>query len=141
MPIKFLEDIAIADVAFEATGQTLPDLFSEVGRAFYQITAQAEVPPSREDEFVIKGANLEDLLFNFVDELIFRKDANQLLYSDFKIEIKKTAEGHEASVLAKGAPISPEHQAKVDIKAATYHQFELKQLPTGEWYCRLVLDI
>lgn len=141
MPIKFLEDIAIADVAFEARAKTLEDLFNQVGQAFYQISAAAAVPPERHDKLAVKGANLEDLLFNFVDELIFLRDTTQMLYSDFDCQIKKREVGYELTVSAGGAALSEKHQLKIDIKALTYHQFAIKQLPNGQWYCRLVLDV
>ena len=39
MPFKFIEDIAIADVAFEATGKNLDELFKSAAQAVIESMA------------------------------------------------------------------------------------------------------
>ena len=91
MPYKFLPDIAIADVAFEATGKTLPALFKAAALATTNVMVKdlKSVKQKKSKKIDVEAENVELLLFNFLQEIIYYKDADLLLFSKYNVKIKK----------------------------------------------------
>ena len=90
----------------------------------------------------LKNENSQDLLFDFIEELIFLKDSKYILFSKFKVKIKN----NELQAECFGENINQaKHQLKVDVKAITYHKFELKKMQghkgSNPYIARMVLDI
>ncbi len=85
MPFKFLEDVSLADVAFEASGKTPEELFSSAGEAVLatQIKNYKSIKPKVKKKFQLKAESIEQLLFKFLDELVFLKDKDLLLFNKF----------------------------------------------------------
>ena len=81
MPYKFLDDIATADVAFEAWGATREELFAAGAAALLNTMVHDPEAVGRREEMVVtvEDAALDLLLFSFLQELVFLKDARQLL--------------------------------------------------------------
>ena len=81
MPYKFLDEIATADIAFEATGRDLPELFSDAADATMNVMIDnldaIEARETRQIE--LSNDKLDMLLFDFLQELIYFKDAERLL--------------------------------------------------------------
>ena len=76
MSYKILEDEATADVAFEATGKTLDELFESLFLVTNSIMADLnKIRHKTKREFSLKEKTLEKLVFNFIDEIIFLKPA------------------------------------------------------------------
>lgn len=140
MPFKYLEDIAIADVAFEASGKTLEELFESCGLATMQVMVDLKtVDKDVKKDIKIKAESVEQLLRKFLDELIFIKDTELLLFSKFDAEIKKNI-AYELHVTALGEKLDMnKHKLGVDVKATTMHMFEVKK--NGQWKARVILDI
>jgi SHS2 domain-containing protein len=143
MPYRYLEDIAIADVAFEATGSTLEELFRDAGRALTntQVKNIEDVENEVSKELELKADKVDDLLHEFLEELIFLKDTEQLLLAEFDLSIEKKGQGYVLTGTAKGEVIDPKkHEMLVDVKAATWHMFSVKK-KGGEWKATVVLDV
>ena len=140
MAFTYLEDIAIADVAFEATGNTLEELFESCGLATMQVMVDLKtVDRDVKKEIKINADTIESLLKKFLDELIFIKDSELLLFSKFDVGIKKN-ETYELRVTALGEKLNMNKQKfGVDVKATTMHMFEVKN--EGKWKARVILDI
>ena len=80
----------MADVAFEATGATEGELLEQAGLATMDVQVDLKsVKPKKQVSFEVKGADLEKLLFAFLDELIYLKDAKAMLFSKFKVTVRK----------------------------------------------------
>jgi len=139
MAFKFLEDIATADVAFQATGRTLEELFESCGLATMQVMADLKsVDKDVKKEIKIKADSVEMLLKKFLDELIFIKDSELLLFSKFDTKIKKNG-SYQLNATALGEKIDvKKHKLGVDVKATTMHMFEVTGPP---WKARVILDI
>ncbi len=139
MPFKFLEDIAIADVAFEATGKTLDQLFESAAMATTKIMVDPKtVERGVEKDIKIKAKDVGTLLRNFLDEIIFIKDSDLLVFSKFDIKISKNAD-YELAAKAYGEKLDMNrHKFGVDVKATTMHMFEVTGPP---WKARVILDI
>jgi SHS2 domain-containing protein len=80
VPYKFLEDMAIADVAFEASGATLQELFESAALAVTgtMVKDVEKIRQKIKKPIGVSAENVEMLLFSFLQELIFYKDADLL---------------------------------------------------------------
>jgi SHS2 domain-containing protein len=74
--IRFLEDIALADLAFEATGESLEEVFRGTTQALIESLANPATV-SGGWERVIERSDVEQsaLLFDWLSEVVYRKDA------------------------------------------------------------------
>jgi len=80
MSYHYLEDIGTADIAFEATGRDLPELFTAAADATMNVMIDnLDAIESRETQQIeLSDDNIEMLLFDFLQELIYFKDARRL---------------------------------------------------------------
>ncbi len=143
MPYEFLEDLTLADTAFVATGRSIEEMFSSAGEAVTatMIKDLKTVKQSIKKEIEITCDNVEELLFKFLEELIFLKDAELLIFSRFDVKIKKIKEKVSLTAMLYGDNLDAKRQEHlVDVKAVTMHMFEVKKTETG-WYSRVILDI
>lgn len=143
MPYEFLEDVAIADIAFRAWGKDLEETFEAAAEATMNVMVEnldaIEPVEERAIEVVQEAADL--LLFDFLQELIYYKDSERLLLRVKDIRIHKDNQGYRLRARARGEVIDPErHQLRVDVKAVTLHQFRLEQTRDG-WEAQVILDI
>lgn len=143
MPYEFLDDIAIADIAFQATGKDLPDLFQTAGDAVINtmIDNLEAIAPHQSRTFQLENDALDLLLFNFLEEFVYYKDSEQLLLRAQQIEIEEKPGEYRLRAIAKGEPLDPQrHHQRVDVKAVTLHRFQLQQTNQG-WMAFVILDI
>ena len=143
MPYRFLEDIALADIAFEVREKTLEALFISAAEAL----AQTQIENIRDIQRVTKltltlsHGKIDLLLYRFLQELIFLKDTKQLLLLVDHLHIDQRAGAYELSVEVSGEALDPErHEQRVDVKAVTLHRFEVIPAQDG-WKATVVLDI
>ncbi|MBI4149726.1 archease [Candidatus Woesearchaeota archaeon] len=134
---KFFDDIATADAAFEAYGKDLPELFTNAALATFSVMADLKkVAPKAKKKIVLKNPKAEGLLFDFIQELIYLKDAEYMLFSKFTV---KVADG-KLTATAFGEHINPEkHQLLTDVKAMTLHMYSVQQTKSG-WKAFIILD-
>ncbi len=143
MPYRFLEEIAIADVAFEATGESLEELFIAAADALLNVmVAQpSTVRAMEQTEFHLENEALDMLLFDFLNELIFLKDARQLLLRVVSAKVVWSGGRYFVDALAEGEPLDPHrHPLVVDVKAVTLHLFQVEMTENG-WRAQVVMDI
>ncbi len=138
---RFLEGIVTADLAFEATGKDLNDLFTNAALAVFESQVKLEtVSPKVTKKVVLENEDVGQLLFDFLNEIIYFKDAEQLIFKTVSVAITKNAV-YKLTADLKGEKIDPKkHQLGNDLKAVTMHRFEVKQTPKG-WRCQVVIDI
>jgi len=138
----FLEDQVISDLVFEATGDTPAELFQAAGLALFEGMADTgRVQPRIRKEIRLKHAQIDQLLYDWLSELIYLKDAAGLLFKEFSVQLNQNAEWNLVATV-RGEPIDPKrHGLRADAKAVTYHQFDVVQTETGGWKARVVVDI
>lgn len=142
-PYKYLEEIAKADAAFEARGETVEKLFVAAAEATMNIMVADLKTIQKKVNRVLKvqADNLEMLLFELLQELIYYKDAERLLLRLEKVEI--SCPGPECSLRAEvaGEELNPErHDLIVDVKAVTLHRYRVSKDERG-WQATVILDI
>lgn len=137
---RFLEDVAIADAAFEAFGDTLEELFESCALATFEVMVETKgIRPTLKEEVKIKDQDLDDLLFDFLSELIYLKDTQKIFFSKFDLKITKNKEYLLAGTLWGDNIDYSKQEIRQDVKAVTYHLLEVKKI--GEsWRAKVILD-
>jgi SHS2 domain-containing protein len=89
MAYRYRDDIATADVAFEAWGETPEAMFTAAAEATMKVmVADLEtISPVVTRRVEVGAEDVEMLLFALLQELIFYKDAEQLLLRVVSIQI------------------------------------------------------
>jgi protein archease len=143
MPYQYLEEVGTADIAFEATGRDLPELFREATDATMNVMIDnLEAIESRETRKIeLSNDSLEMLLFDLLQELIYLKDAERLLLRLREMHIDEKEGKYFWKATAKGEPLDAErHDQRADVKAVTFHNFYVEEAEGG-WRARVLLDI
>jgi len=143
MPYRYLEEIGTADIAFEATGCDLPELFSDAADATTNVMIDniESIQPRETRQIELSNDEVDMLLFDLLQELIFLKDAQRLLLRIREMQIAERDENYFLKATVEGEPLDAErHHQRADVKAVTLHGFSVE--PTqGGWKARVLLDI
>ena len=138
---SYLKDIAIADIAFEASGETPEEMFEASAQALMGTMVDLEhIKPEIRKTIDLENEHLDQLLFDWLSELVYLKDAEYLLFNQFEVSLISDPIWRLSGV-AMGESIDPDrHPLYVDVKAVTYHLFDISQRDNC-WTARVVLDI
>ncbi len=143
MPYRFLEELATADIAFIAEGNTLAETFIAAADATLNVMVETldAIFPRETKEFALDNERLDLLLFDFLQELIYYKDAQKLMLRVGRVQIREKEGKFFLSATARGEGLDPErHHPRVDVKAVTLHRFRLGKTDRG-WEAFVILDI
>jgi SHS2 domain-containing protein len=138
-----LEDIATADIAFEAWGKTLDEMFIAAADATMNVMVEdlSSIADFERRMIEVSAEEVDMLLFEMLQELIFFKDADMLLLRLPAITIEEKTDQLILTGEARGEKIDPSrHELIVDVKAVTLHRLEVAQ-KENLWKGTVVLDI
>lgn len=138
---EFVEG-ATGDLTFVARGETLAALF---GAASEALLAASVVDPARVESRERVALALEEpdpdlLLLRFLSELVFQRDARQLLLRAGKIEIDVAESARLRGDLCGERLDAARHELAHDVKAATAHQLAIERTAAGH-QVRVTLDV
>ncbi|MDD5761075.1 MAG: archease [bacterium] len=142
-PYRYLEEIATADVAFEAWGATKEETFLAAADATLNTMVEniGTVAPLERRVFSVAADSLDLLLFELLQELVYRKDAERLLLRICDLRIEEIGSGYRLHAEAIGETIDPaRHPLLADVKAVTLYRLSVEKSPTG-WRAVVVLDV
>ena len=143
MSFRFLENSTFADTAFESEGKTPVNLFKSAAMA---LTSSMIGDVKKLDLRVVKkidlsAANAERLLYNFLKELIRFKEAEQLLFGSYDIEIEQGDDAWNLKAVLKGDKIDPGcRELLADVKDVSLHHFRVEETLKG-WRAQAILDV
>src|SRR3989344_186844 len=130
---RFLEHTA--DIKFQAFGKTLEEAFENSALAMFNAMYGRNIKEKIKKNIKVSGTDLENLLYNFLEEFLFLMDSEGFLMSSCKVKIKEGKKYElEAEVKgdeAKNYPIS------LDVKAVTYNSMFVKK-EKNNWICQVV---
>ena len=128
-----------ADIGIIVYGEDLKALFENAGKAFFHlITDLRKVRRRIERKIIIEGESLDRLMVDWLSELLYLHDVENLLFKEFKIE-SVGEDGLKA--IAKGEPFQEGvHVIKTEVKAVTYHRIEVRQ-EKGRWRAQVIFDL
>lgn len=143
MPFNFLEEVATADIAFEAWGEDLEETFISAADATMNVMVEElnSIQPRERREIQLENDEMDLLLFDLLQELIYYKDSEKLMLRVHQARVKGDAKPYALEVIALGEKLDPErHHPRVDVKAVTLHHFRLEKTERG-WKALVILDI
>lgn len=128
-----------ADLGIEVSGKSEKELYRNAGIAVHDMIADLRrVQPREVRKITVEGRDREDLLVNFLREILYLYNGEHWLLR--KLTIGRMGEGRIEATL-RGEPFDPSrHGHKHEIKAVTYHQAEVKETPRG-WKARVIFDV
>ncbi len=137
----FLDDIATADAAIEARGDTLEELFSASAMATFTVMVDTDgVQPETGKVLHLENSDIDGLLFDWLSEIIYLKDSEFMVFSKFDITITKDKD-YSLNADIFGEEINPsKHDFKCDVKAITFHLFDVYK-KDEKWISRFILDL
>jgi len=116
-----------ADIGVKATGKTLEEAFSFAAQAMFDIiTDDSTIDGKQIINLDIKSSDLEQLLVDFLDELLYLFSAENLVFCGFDFKIDDT---HLLGTAQAEAYDTSKHNIGVEIKAVTYHMLEVQTQP------------
>ncbi len=142
MPYEYLEGIVTADEAFRAWGTSLEETFKSAADALLGIMIKNPNKLNRKftRTIEIEEENPEFLLYTFLKEILYIKDAERLLLKPADIEITGNSTWRLKALMVGESIESKHDELLVDVKAITLHQFNLSRTKYG-WEARVVVDI
>ncbi|MBS1263826.1 MAG: Protein archease [Methanonatronarchaeales archaeon] len=141
MSYEFLEHTA--DVKFRATGGSLEELFESAAEALVaSMVDPSTVRPEVEVEVEVEGDDLTELLFLWLDEVVFLVSARTMLFHKFEVEEVEHLDGaHRARCRGLGEEADLDrHSFETEVKAVSYHGMEVEETDGG-WEASVILDV
>jgi SHS2 domain-containing protein len=137
MPFEYFDHTA--DVGLRVRARDLPTLFADAGRGLAGLIVENadDVLPVQRLHVELRSDSVEDLLFDWLSELIFTFETRHFVLTGFEVQI----EGSSLFAAARGEAFDPaRHHVAHEVKAVTYH--DLKVLRDGDgWLAEVILDI
>ena len=127
-----------ADIAVEATGETLGDVFAAVADGMAAAMCEDVSPGGTRYTVEVSAENREALLFDYLDRLIYERDVQGVLPVDNDATVEST-EG-EWHVRATYRGVGLEAVSARDLKAVTYSEMDLSETDSG-WHAYVVFDV
>lgn len=139
MPYRFLEHMC--DQLIEAWGKTLEEAFESAALAMFEtMTDTKQIEEKEAREFKIQAEDLESLLYDFLTELLYYHDAENLIFKRFELSIRKN-QTYELKCKAYGERFDPNrHESRYVVKAVTYHLMRISK-EDDKWTLRVLLDL
>ncbi len=128
-----------SDLGIKAQGSSLQEAFCSAAHGLISIIAGSSVIESRENrEIFVSAIDRENLLVRWLTEILYLFDAEKFLTGGITFEsFSDTA----LKARVKGEPYTAtRHELKLDVKAITYHQLNIKE-ENGLWTARVFVDI
>jgi SHS2 domain-containing protein len=119
-----------ADITIECWAPSLNEAFAEAAKATFEVILDtSSVKPQESVEITVKGTDLEELLVEWIGELIALIDIKGQFYSKFEVEtIEKTTDGYLLKAIVGGETINHEqHDTRTEVKAMTYADMKIDQ--------------
>src|SRR5213596_1664010 len=141
MHYTYLEEIGTADIAFEATGRGLSELFRDAADATTNVMIDniEAIQPRETRQIELSNDKLDMLLFDLLQELIFLKDAERLLLRVREVQVATADENCFVKATAEGETLDAErHHQRADVKAVALHDFSIERTEDG-WKARVLL--
>ncbi|MFN4149151.1 MAG: archease [Rhodocyclaceae bacterium] len=128
-----------ADVGVRGLGASKAEAFAAAALAMMSvITEPTKVGAGETARIECQAPDDELLLLDWLNALIYEMATRKLLFGRFEVSI----EDHHLSATAYGEPVDIErHQPAAEIKAASFCELKVAQLPDGQWLAQCVVDV
>ena len=138
MSYKYLEHST--DAFIEVRAKNLEEAFSVAGKSVVEtIIDSNNIQEIEEKNIKVKGRNLLNLLYNWLEEIVTITIADGFAIRNFSVNIKKNKEYQIISNISGEKLDIKKHNFKVEIKSPTFHLMEIEE--NDEITMRYLLDL
>ena len=127
-----------ADVGVKAKGKTIEECFENAAHGMFDIiTDNSEIENVGQYDIQLFADDLEQLLVDWLSELLYLHSAHNLVFGFFKVELdgEKKLKGR---VFGEKLNMS-KHKMGAEIKAVTYHMLEIRK--KRPYHAQVLFDI
>jgi len=126
-----------ADVGVKAYGKTVAEAFEHVAKGMFDIiTDKSTIDPIGEYNILLEAPDLEQLLVDWLSQLLFLNDAHDLVFGKFEVTL---TENHLSAYVFGEKYDTKKHKMGAEIKAVTYHMLQVHK--TDEIFVQVLFDI
>jgi SHS2 domain-containing protein len=128
-----------ADLGLRVEAADLNTLFRDAARGLFSVIAEPASDDRRAEAvaLTIHGRRRDDLLFDWLNELLYVFDSRRLLLDRFDVHVED--DGLRAT--ARGRPLDTERDRLLhEVKAITYHELKVERTDGG-WLAEVIVDI
>ena len=131
-----------ADIGIRGFGKTREEAFSEAAKAMLSVMVDLKsVSGKRKVELKEKADSAENLLAEFLNEILFTMDTKEMIFSEAKVkEIREEKGKFHLSAVLLGEKKSKNHRFMTEVKAATYSQLKVAE-EEGKWVAQCIVDV
>jgi len=135
---RYLSIDHTADLGLQVWGQTLPELFVNAAEGMCDMYVELEAVQPREEQTVVaEGYDLEEVLVDWLRQLLYGIEVDHFLPCRFEISL---LEDKKLEAMVWGEHYDPErHRWRTEIKAVTYHDLHIEQ-EGEEWTVTVIFD-
>jgi SHS2 domain-containing protein len=128
-----------ADLGIRVWGESIQELFKNAAYSMFDIIADLNrVELKKTMKVHIEKEELDELLADWLRNLLYKFNGDRYLLKEFKIETIDT-QGLKANVKGEKMDLS-RHHLKREIKAVTYHGLGVKKIDRG-WEAQIIFDV
>jgi SHS2 domain-containing protein len=131
-----------ADVKFKAYGNSLEEAFASAAEAMFNAMLDISAVSSKcEIAINLEAESLEDLLYDWLSELLYQFDANYIIFGKFEVSKIAEIDGKfliEARVFGEQIDLK-KHKFHLQVKAVTFHDMQIKR-SNNHWIIQVLLD-
>jgi len=120
-----------ADLGLRVRAERLDELFADAARGLFSVMIANldAVRTSEEVSFSLNGENVEELLHDWLAELLYTFHARRMALAEFQANVNAST----LTATARGEPIDlKRHEIDVEVKAITWHGLKIEQCD-GQW--------
>jgi tRNA nucleotidyltransferase (CCA-adding enzyme) len=128
-----------ADVGVRGMGATLEEAYEQAALALTAvITPVAKVAPREMVRLSCEAPDVELLLVDWLNGLIYEMATRNMLFSRFEVHLEE----NRLAAQAWGEAIdAARHSPAVEVKGATYTALKVAPQPDGGWLAQCVVDV
>lgn len=128
-----------ADIGVKAFGKDYSDAFAHAAKGMFDIiTDSSEIESVGKYQIDLAADDLEQLLVDWLDELLFLHGAKNLVFGKFDIQVNEQKCKLTATVSGEEFD-KHKHNIGMEIKAVTYHMLEVHK--NESCYVKVLFDI
>ena len=127
-----------ADIGVSGHGPTVEAAFEQAALAMTAVVTEREVRPLQTVAVRCEAPDLELLLVEWLNALVYEMAVRKMLFGRFKVRIAGRALEGEAS----GEPVDvARHEPAVEVKGATYTALHVAREEDGTWRAECIIDV
>jgi len=136
---EFIEHTA--DIGLRVYGKTREDLFKNAAFALSKLLVDKELAGDKRISVQLEAESFEDLLINWLNELISNFFAHKFLGSEFCLSLKNEDDKKSLQAEVLGSKFDPyKNKINREVKAATYHNLKIVKT-NGGFSAEIIFDV